>query len=179
MRMVKIKHYVRSLVEIGHENDCFDELTADLSDVDEKINQNLDFKKYLLDKQVPLARKSKALKEIFQDFISQRTYNFILLLIKDGQLDYLSEILTQAGKMSLAHRQLVEVVAESALPLSPDEEDKIKKIIAEKLGRQTVLKNIVNASLLGGLRLRIGDMVIEGSVLGKIERLKQKIESIE
>ena len=179
MKIARTKHYARSLVEIGQECGCFDELIADLIDVDEKINLHLDLKTFLLDKQVTLKKKSAALADIFKDFISQRTYNFILMLIRAGKLNYLSEIILQAKKLNLNNRQLAEVIVESVIPLSPEQEEKIAALVKEKLKGDVVLKNVVNEKILGGLRLKIKDTVIEGSLFGKIARLKKKIEEIE
>lgn len=174
-----IKHYAKALVELGIENQCYDALVSDLIDVDEKINGNLEFKKYLTDKHVTFAEKRKVLHDIFQDFIAEKTYNFLFLLIKDGRLLELSSILKEAAKTNLKRQELFEVIVESVVPLSAEQEKKIEIKMAQTLNQKLIIKNIINPEIIGGLKIYLGDTEIDGSIRGKILRLKKKIEDYE
>lgn len=178
MKTLKAKHYAKALVDLGDESSCLTELVKDLRGVDEKINANLDFKKYLINRHIEFGKKKKALNVVFQDFIGQKTYNFIYLLIKDGKLDYLSSILAVASKISLQKKDLSEVLVESVIPLTPDQEKKIEKKAKAMVGGKLILKNIINKDIIAGVRIFIGDMEIDGSLRGKILRLKNKIEEL-
>ncbi len=179
MKIAKTKHFAKSLVEIGQEQNCFSALIDDLKSVNAKFDENLDLVKYLVNKQVVFAKKKEALKHVFQDFISEKTYNFIFLLIKSDKLKFLGQIIAQAEKMSLHDGKIIEVVIESASPLNAEQEKEICKIIEKKKGVAVVSRNKIDPKLLGGMKLIIGDTVIEGSLYGKIMRLKQKIEDLE
>jgi F-type H+-transporting ATPase subunit delta len=179
MKIAGIKHYSKALVEIAHENNCWDEILADLESVDDKINENLDFKKYLDDRQVSFEKKQEALKTVFQDFISSRTYNFVYLLLKSGKLLSLSSILELARKHDLKEKDLMEIIVESVIPLTPKQEKKIVKILSEKVGAKLILKNLINKELIAGVRIFFGDTEIDSSLQGKIVRLKQQIENYE
>ena len=179
MKIAKIKHYAKSLIELGLEHNCYDEIIEELKSVEEKLAENLDFKKYLMNKQVTFAEKKKSLVHIFQDFLSKRTYNFLYLLIKNNKLIYLSQILQQTKKVNLKNNQVEEIVVESVVPLTTEMEKAINQIVEKKIGSSVVLRNVINESLLGGLKIIIGDRVIDGSVYGKINRLEKKIENFE
>ncbi|MFA6537351.1 MAG: ATP synthase F1 subunit delta [Patescibacteria group bacterium] len=179
MRIAKIKHFVKSLVEIGVENKCFDNLLADLKEVDKKISENSDLKRYLNDVQVTLAKKKQALQVVFQDFIGKLTYNFVYLLLQNNKINWLPEIIVEAGKMHLKHQDLVEVICESVIPLPNESQKELEKIFEKKVGQKIVFKNILNEKLLGGLRIKIGDSVIDSSLKGKIERLNETIEKLQ
>mgnify|MGYP002641330102 CR=1 FL=1 len=179
MKIAGIKHYSKALVEIAHENNCWDEILADLESVDDKINENLDFKKYLDDRQISFEKKKEALKTVFQDFISNRTYNFIYLLLKNNKLMSLSSIVEFAKKHDLKERDLMEVIVESVVALSPKQEKKIVEILSEKMGAKLILKNIINKDLIAGIRIFFGDTEIDSSLQGKILRLKQETEYYE
>lgn len=174
-----IKHYAKALVELGIENQCYEALVADLIDVDDKINENLDFKKYLTDKHVTFVKKQKALKNTFQDFIGDKTYNFLCLLIKDEKLLELSSILKEADKTHLKSQDLFEVLVESVIPLSASQEKKITEKLLQSVQQKLIIKNIINPEIIGGLKIFLGDTEIDGSIRGKILRLKKKIEDYE
>lgn len=174
-----IKHYAIALVEMGIENQCYEALVADLVDVDAKINENLEFKKYLTDKHVAFAKKRESLKHSFQDFISDKTYNFLYLLIKDGKLLALSSILAVATKTHLKSQDLFEIIVESVIPLTAAQEKKIQEKLSQTIKQKLITKNIINPEIIGGLKIFLGDTEIDGSIRGKILRLKKKIEDYE
>lgn len=64
----------------------------------------------------------------------------------------------------------------SALPLTKDEQEAVKKDILLKIGKQATVTFRVDPSILGGLIIRIGDKVLDGSVAGKIEGLRQALK---
>lgn len=179
MKSAKTKQLARALVESGKEHDCFEQLIADLKDVDRKINNNPDLARYLTDKQVEFENKKKALRHIFQDFISAKTFNFVFLLIKAQKLKALNEIIVSAEKMNKESSGVVEVVIESACAIKPEQEKQIEKIIGEKLNQEVLVKQLINKDLIAGICLRIGDMVIDSSLHGKMMRLKRRIDQIE
>lgn len=85
--------------------------------------------------------------------------------IKDGRVVVLEgETLEGAG---------AEVT--SALPLTDDEQETVRKALAKPLGAGASLSFRVNPAILGGLIVRVGDKVIDGSVAGKLEGLRQSL----
>jgi F-type H+-transporting ATPase subunit b len=63
----------------------------------------------------------------------------------------------------------------SALPLTPEEKEIVKADILSKLGSQATVTFRVNPAILGGLIIRVGDKVLDGSVAGKLESLRQSL----
>ena len=63
----------------------------------------------------------------------------------------------------------------SALPLSPEEQEAVKTDVLTKLGSQASVAFRVDPSILGGLVVRVGDKVLDGSVAGQLETMKQSL----
>ena len=63
----------------------------------------------------------------------------------------------------------------SALPLSPEEQEAVKLDVLAKLGAQATVAFRVDPSILGGLVVRVGDKVLDGSVAGQLETMKQSL----
>jgi F-type H+-transporting ATPase subunit delta len=179
MKSAGIKHYAKAIGVVGRQQGFFDQLIADLKDVSAKVNENLDFKKYLNDNHIKIEDKQKALEAIFQDFISDRTKNIVLLLIKNKKLNYLDQIIELAQKGHLSDDDINEAIIESMIPLTEDQEKELQRILETKIGKRVLLKNLINPNMIGGLIVKIGDRVIDGSLVGKIDNLKKKINSIE
>ena len=179
MKSAKTRQLARALVEVGRDNDCFSQLVEDLKSVHEKLGGSPDANRYLSDKQVGFEKKQDALKHIFQDFVSAKTYNFLFLLIKSQKFKSLDEIVDLAEKLNKEVSGVVEVIIESARPIKPEQEEQIRQIVNEKLKQDILNKPVINEKLLAGICLRAGDTVIDASLYGKMMRLKQRIEAIE
>lgn len=84
----------------------------------------------------------------------------------------------KSGKVEiLEDARLTGVSAEvtSALPLTPEEQEAVKRDILSKTGSQATVTFRVDPSILGGLVVRVGDKVLDGSVAGQLENLRQTI----
>ncbi len=79
-------------------------------------------------------------------------------------------VLEESGMVSGAAAQIT-----SALPLTPAEQDEIKHNMAAKIGQDTPVSFKVNPSILGGLIIRVGDKVMDGSVAGQLEGLRKSL----
>ncbi len=84
----------------------------------------------------------------------------------------------KSGKvLVLEGSELTGAAAEitSALPLTPEEQTKVKKDILAKMGKQATVTFRVDPTILGGLVIRVGDKVLDGSMAGKLEGLRQSL----
>jgi len=64
----------------------------------------------------------------------------------------------------------------SALPLTPEEQEVVKRDILTRLGGSASVTFRVDPSILGGLIVRVGDRVIDGSVAGQLQNLRQHLQ---
>jgi len=97
--------------------------------------------------------------------------NFVSLLAQNRRLGFLPEIaaLFELMKSELENAVDVEVIAASQL--TPDQESRYAAALQKKLGRSVRLHTKVDGSLIGGAVLKAGDLVIDGSIKGRLERL--------
>lgn len=64
----------------------------------------------------------------------------------------------------------------SALPLTPDEQETVKREVLNKLGNEAAVQFRVDPKILGGLVVRVGDRVVDGSVAGQLQALRQNLQ---
>jgi F-type H+-transporting ATPase subunit delta len=103
--------------------------------------------------------------------LDENSRNFISLLAANRRLGFLPEIaaLFELMKSELENAVDVEVIAASKL--TPDQESRYAAALQKKLGRTVRLHTRVDGSLIGGAVLKAGDLVIDGSVKGRLDRL--------
>ena len=97
--------------------------------------------------------------------------NFVSLLAHNRRLGFLPEIAALFEQMKSEVENAVDVEVLAAVQLSPDQESRYAAALQKKLGRQVRLHTSVDGSLLGGAVLKAGDLVIDGSLRGRLERL--------
>ena len=101
--------------------------------------------------------------------------NFISLLAANRRLGFLPEIAALFAQMKAEVENAVDVEVTSATALTPDQEGRYAAALQKKLGRQVRLRTKVDGSLLGGAVLKAGDLVIDGSIKGRLERLATEL----
>ena len=107
------------------------------------------------------------------DPVTDLTTAIIELLKTKGQLELLPEIIDELRKEQelLYH----EVVIESATELSENEISQLANVVTQKLGYQPAIVNRVDPDLLAGIRLRIGDQVVDISLKNRLEQIRNTV----
>jgi F-type H+-transporting ATPase subunit delta len=103
--------------------------------------------------------------------LDENSKNFVSLLAQNRRLGFLPEIAALFEQMKAEVENAVDVEVIAATKLTPDQESRYAAALQKKLGRQVRLHTKVEASLLGGAVIKAGDLVIDGSIKGRLERL--------
>jgi F-type H+-transporting ATPase subunit delta len=101
--------------------------------------------------------------------------NFISLLAQNRRLGFLPEIAALFAQMKAEVENAVDVEVSSATALTPEQESRYAAALQKKLGRSVRLRTRIDQSLLGGAVLKAGDLVIDGSIKGRLERLANEL----
>lgn len=101
--------------------------------------------------------------------------HFVSLLAQNRRLGFLPEIAALFEQMKAEVENAVDVEVIAASKLTPDQESRYAAALQKKLGRQVRLHTRVDSSLLGGAVLKAGDLVIDGSIKGRLERLATEL----
>ena len=103
--------------------------------------------------------------------------NFVRVLAENHRLLLLPEIAAHYEVLRSAVENTVDVDVVSAVPLDAAQTEKLKQALSTRLKRQVRMQNSVDATLLGGAVVRAGDLVIDGSLKGRLERLATDLTS--
>ena len=125
----------------------------------------------LSDPRVEKERVVELILGLAEGRLSNTGQNFVHLLAESGRLELLPEV-TELFQHELAEfkgRGLVEVL--SAFELEPRFRDTIKAIMSKRLGRSVDISVKIDPSLIGGVILRAGDLVVDASVRGRLKEL--------
>jgi len=109
--------------------------------------------------------------DVCGDEVDQEGKNLIALLIENGRIELIPEIVAVYEHLRAEAESTIEAEVRTAFPIAADQEQKIAQALKARLGCEVTIKSIVDKSIVGGAIIRAGDLVIDGSVTGKLAKL--------
>jgi F-type H+-transporting ATPase subunit delta len=162
--------YARAVYELAKEKDSFDKWTdmmTFLSTVvqDEAMIEALDSPK------MTDAQKAELLETVSEGQLDDQGKNFINVLSENDRLSLIPEICTLYEAYRDEDKGVIEAEVISAQALSKDDEKKLAAALNKRLGCEVKIVSKVDESLLGGAIIHAGDLVIDGSIQGRLGEL--------
>ena len=126
---------------------------------------------------VALETRTEMAESIFGQVVGRPVLNLIGLMLRRGRIEQLPRVAAEFRRLDNARQGITLATATSAAPLSPDEVRALTARMEQLTGGRVELDLRTDPSLLGGLVVRIGDRLIDGSVRGRLERLRNQLVS--
>ena len=161
------------------------EARLNANDVQQQLNdfvaawrESADLREVFLDPSFPSEQKVAILDKLNARLgMSVQVRNFIAVLIQHNRLDILDDVLSEYRKEVNRRLGISEVQVTTARPLDANERQGIEQKVAAMTGTQVQATYHEDKSLLGGVVVRVGSTVYDGSVKGRLDRLKEQLAS--
>lgn len=121
--------------------------------------------------------KATTFNEVCGDKFDAQAQNFIRVIAENDRLALLPDIFALFELYKAEQEKSIDVDVTSAFALSDEQQDKLAKVLSARLSREVRLHAAEDSSLIGGVIIRAGDLVIDGSVRGKIAKLAEALKS--
>lgn len=155
--------------------DAIESTLAELEDILAIAREDARFAEFLTSQILPAEKREASLRTIFKDRVSDLTRNFLLVLNEKGRLDHLGAIAAAYDERLQERFGRIEVDVYAASPIDDAQAGAIEGRLREVLGKEPVLHRYVDESMLGGLRLRIGDQLVDASVSTQLRRMRERL----
>ncbi len=132
---------------------------------------------YLNNPKITSAQKAEAVTSLCAERLNDAGKNFITLLAQNKRLPALREIMVLFEALKSAKEKRVDVLITSAFELSEEQIGKLASSLKQKLGRDISVTTAEDETLVGGVVIQAGDLVIDGSVRGKLAKLADTLNS--
>jgi F-type H+-transporting ATPase subunit delta len=126
---------------------------------------------------LPIDQRSMAVAGLLEGTASGPVQNLIQLLLRRGRIEEVGRVAAEFRRLDDRRQGITHATVTSAAPLTPDEVRALTARLEQSTGGRVALDTEVDESLLGGLVVRIGDRLIDGSVRGRLERLRNQLIS--
>jgi F-type H+-transporting ATPase subunit delta len=115
------------------------------------------------------------LLEIGGGNINEEGANLVRLLVQNGRLTLVPEIESLFETLKAERQRTLNVHVTTAFALKPEQEKSIAATLKAKLGRDVTISSEKDPDLIGGVHIRAGDLVIDGTVRGKLQQLANEL----
>jgi F-type H+-transporting ATPase subunit delta len=166
--------YARALFEAAKEHDVLDRVRDELGEFAEALEDNRSLQVFLLSPYFSSDEKRDGVKKIVSD-ADERTVNFLELLAERHRMPAIFRIKREFDALWADENQLLPVTVTSAVELDEGLVEDIGKRIQEQTGRKVELSSNVDPDVLGGLMVRVGNVVLDSTVRNRLERLRKQV----
>lgn len=171
---VVAKRYAEALFQLGTEKANLDQLAEELRIVRDVFN-NKDFFTFLKHPRVNNEKKKQLLEEAFQG-LQANVVNTLKLLVDRQRVDITPSIIDHFIEKVNDAKGIAEASVFSVRELSDTEKEELQQGLAKRFNKNTIkLTNVVDPSILGGLKIRIGNTIYDGTISGKLTRLERRL----
>jgi F-type H+-transporting ATPase subunit delta len=166
--------YARSLFEVAREHDVLDRVHEELGEFAEALAEDRTLQVFLFSPYFSSQEKREGVRSVVSD-ADERFVNFLELLAERHRMPALFRIKREFDALWAEENKLLPVTVTSAVELDEGLAEEIGKRIQEQTGRTVELSSNVDPDVLGGLMVRVGNMVLDGTVRNRLERLRKQV----
>lgn len=169
------KRYAKALFEVAETHGMLSDIEDDLRSVVQIIGQTEGLSAVIGHPNIDESAKKKLLKEAFDGKVSSYVLHTILLLIDRGRENLFDEVLEYFVVISNEALGQAEATVYTPQTLLSADEQKLAEQFGKMTGKKLRISSVVNPALIGGLQVRIGDTLYDGSISGKLARLEKSL----
>ncbi|MGL4736739.1 MAG: ATP synthase F1 subunit delta [Cellulosilyticaceae bacterium] len=178
MAQLVTKRYATALFDIANEQGAMKSFEDQVKTMKEVLENEKDFFTLLSHPSILQAEKIQVVENIFDGRVAEELVGLLVLIIKKGRQDLILDIFETFLTMAKADRGVILAAVTSAVPLKDEQLAQIKANIEKNTGKTIELEAAVDSSLIGGMIIKVGDKVVDGSVRGKLSGLKTQLNNL-
>lgn len=170
--------YAQALFDAAREAGVVEPVRRELGDFVAALAASAPLREVLADPQIARSAKARVLADIMRE-AQPLLANALQLMLGRGRFAAVAELGQAFDALAGTEEGLVEVEVVSATELAAETEKKIAARVQEVTGRRVEVARRVDPSIIGGLVLRVGDIIVDGSVKARIRQLRRRLATAE
>lgn len=169
--------YAQSLLDLAQQKSeqAADSVAETMEALRQLCEQTPDFLKLVSTPTVSHEDRRAALERIFSKSVDELVYRFLQVLNDKDRLSHLPSICRAFVQLHAESKGIVEVEAHVAVSLGESQASQVAENLGQSLGKTVNLKQSVDPALIGGLKLRVGDRLVDGSVATQLKLMREKM----
>jgi F-type H+-transporting ATPase subunit delta len=169
--------YAEALFEVAKERGKLDRIRDQLGELVDVLQRNRDLQVFFFSPYFSSGEKREGMERAISG-AEPELINFLELLIDKHRMPVIFRLRTRFDELWAEENKLLEVTLTSAVELDPDIVKRVGGEIERQTGRKIELESAVDEGILGGLVLRVGNMVLDASLRNKLEKLRKQVAQV-
>jgi F-type H+-transporting ATPase subunit delta len=169
--------YAEALFEVAKEKGKLDQIRDQLGELVDVLERNRDLQVFFFSPYYSSGEKREGL-ECAISGAEPELINFLELLIDKHRMPVIFRLRTRFDELWAEENKLLEVTLTSAVELDPEIVNRVGDEIERQTGHKIELESAVDEGILGGLVLRVGNMVLDASLRNKLEKLRKQVTQV-
>ncbi len=166
--------YARSLFAVAREQGRLDVLREQLGQFADALKENRELALFFFSPYFSSAERQRSLERLL-DGPDEILINFLSLLIEKHRMPVIFRIREQYERLWDEENKTLPVEITSAIPLDESTTESLGRTIGERTGRKVTLAARVDADILGGIIVRVGNSILDASIRNRLEQLRRHV----
>lgn len=167
--------YGNALYVLAREEGKDEVIGQQLEEVCQLIKENPDYIRLMSAPTVKKAQRLEILSECFEGKVEEYLMNFMSILVENNTFEELSACQEAFAALYNADHGIIEVTAATAVKLTEEQSAALAAKLSKETGKTVRLKNTVDPSCMGGVRLEMNGRMLDGSVRARLDAIKNSL----
>ncbi|MBT2570913.1 F0F1 ATP synthase subunit delta [Planococcus sp. ISL-110] len=169
------KRYALALFQVAQKHESSLDVEQDLREVKKVFKMTPELYNLIVSPKLSADKRKNLINEVFNG-ANPLVINTLQLMAERKRLDEVASLADEYVNLSNNAQGIEDAKVYSTRPLTEEERASISSVFAKKIGKQSLrIENIIDPSLIGGLRLQIGNRIYDSSVSTKLARLQRQL----
>jgi F-type H+-transporting ATPase subunit delta len=169
------RRYAIAIATLAREQDAVERVSADLQAILSGIGGSKRIREFFESPVIDRPSKERVLAQAFEGKVHPIALHALLLLVRKRREPFLSAIVAEYLALEREARGIERLTLETARPLDPAEYDRLVARLEQLYSKKFEVTQVVDPSLIGGLRLMMGDRRIDASISGRLDGLAREL----
>jgi len=170
------RRYADAAFQVAQAEDALDRWQADLATAAGILSRD-DVREAVESPAIPLDQRHGVVDSLLAGRLAPSALRLVQLLVARGRVAVLPRVRDEYDRLLNAHRGVVRATVTSAVPLTADETAEIRKRVEAMAGASVDLRTAVDPGLIGGLTVQVADRLLDASIRGRLERLRDQLNA--
>jgi len=171
------RRYARALYEEADRLGAVDPIDEDVSLLRETLDASDELVRFFRSPVIPVSKKIDVVQSLFGERTHELTTTFLVLLIRKDRENLVSSVVDEYQALRDEQRGIVEATVRTAHVLDETETAALEEALEQTTGKRVRLNIEQDVDLIGGVVVRIGDRVFDGSVRNKLDTLRERFRT--
>ena len=170
-----INNYAKALFDISNKANDLVETSKRLNVISSMVNSSTEFRLFLYSRRIELSMKKLILNKVFISVLTSLEIDLLNSLMEDGNINLICQVVKQFDLLFKNNNSDVKITVSIARELHKEELSKMVDNIEKQINKKIKLDVKIAPEILGGIKFRIGNKIIDGSIYTRLKRLENSL----